>query len=134
MEITCRVCGDAAPAQRDGVLLCPACRADPDATRALITRTVESAYKAVDTISNLMDLPMWRRLQALERAEIEANRVGGEMRLRFLRRRDATIAEGGPLAKYLNQRASYTATREWASLATRELDELAEQAVEVAHG
>lgn len=122
--ITCRVCESPAPAQPDGVLLCPVCRAQAAALRPTIPELRDRAIAAyADAVIALTpgDLARYRHLI---RAQIDAQRAGGAALATFQRRLAATRHTGDALAGVVVLSAESTRVTRWAMYALAELDAL----------
>jgi hypothetical protein len=124
ITVTCRVCEADAEAQADGVLLCAFCRQSPQQTRAEVNNALDAACDAHVSALMVEDAELIRRWQLAIQAGADARTEGGAAVLRWQRRIDRTIAEGGPLGHIAQTFRVSRQTRAWAASALQELDAL----------
>jgi hypothetical protein len=124
--VTCRVCADTYAAFADAILICPMCRRDGAATRALIARSVDAAHAVVTTMMQRLTLDEMRTYYTVLRQSDAAERQGGSLRFQYERQLAELSKQGGTLARMVAVRETAQRTQTWAAEALRELDELAE--------
>ena len=122
--VTCRVCSDTYDALPDAILVCPACRHNIPATRALVAQSVEAASEAAVQCMMRFTLEDLRSYRTVMEAEVPAVWQGGAMRFRYERQLAELKAKGGMVARYVTLHETSQRTRAWAAEIERELDEL----------
>lgn len=125
--ITCRVCLTKSPPQSDAVLLCASCRLQADALTGDILDAYDTAHTHVWALFTALPVTDMRRAQAVHAAYDLAER--NDTVAIWERRVQATIAQGGTFAVYLEARLSYLRTATWYTAARAELAALADEAV-----
>lgn len=124
--VMCRVCETPTPPQDDAVLLCSACRANPDVTRTMVEDVFSSAIDAASALLERASVETARRVVAMQEALV-ASKGDPAARLRFERRYQASIAQGDELSPILQAFARCRATRQWRDRALQEIDALADE-------
>lgn len=132
MQITCRCCECPAPAQPDGVLLCPDCRRDPAGELARARALADAALHALDAAHEDLPFADEPRLLAVWSAWRAAHQAGAVTLAAFDRRYQATVALGGPLANTLLLWTAYREAKAWLARVEDEFTALAD-AQEEAH-
>ena len=128
--ITCRVCEGKSQPYPDAVLLCGDCRSQSDTLVTSVTATYETAGERTCTTLLLLSLDDLQRVKVADAAYWAA--VRNNTLAQWERRIQATIAQGGLLADYLEARLAYLRIKAWYKAAMEELAAYADEQLEAA--
>lgn len=124
--VTCRVCGDAMAPREDAVLLCGACRAEPDTTIAMVWSVYNGAIDAGTVLLERASVETTRRVLAVSAAAV-ACKGDPAARLKFERRYQASLAVGDELSAVLQAFERCRTARQWRDRALAEVETLRDE-------